>query len=96
MKLNSSGEKNHNFKKKPWRNVNSNIDSWKKVISIYNDFLSENWDLNKYGYGRFYLMNRYQIVQGTARNFIKLIKNNWNPLLDTDYLLFLNENTRMS
>jgi len=94
--IKSSGTNNHNYEKKPWRNVNSEIESWKKIIDIYNDFLIEKWDLNKYGMGRHFLMRRYKIAQGTARKFIFLIKNNWNPLLDSDYLLFLYENTRVS
>lgn len=96
LKFRSLADKNPNFRKKSWRNVNSDIDSWKKAILIYEDYISEKWDLNKYGFGREYLMNRYKIVQGTSRCLIKLLKNNWNPLLDSDYLLFLSDNTRMS
>ena len=92
--INSSGQKNHNYKKNPWRNVNSNVCSWKMAIKIYDDFIDENWDLDKYGYGRSYLVKRYKIVEGTARKLIELLKNNWNPCLDSDYLLFLNEKPR--
>lgn len=90
------GEKNHNYGKKPWDNINSSIDSWKKIIDIYNDYIIENWDFNKYGSGRLFLIKRYGIAEGTARKFINLVKNNWNPLLDNDYLLFLQKNAQVS
>ena len=86
------GSNNPNFEKKPWRNINSDIPSWVKIIDVYQDFINENWDFSKYGFGRIFLMNRYNISQGTSRKFIYLVKNNWNPFLDTDYLLFLKEN----
>ena len=81
---------------KPWKNVNSDIESWKKILEIYNDYISEKWNFNKYGFGRLYLQKRYNIAQGTARTFMKLIKNNWNPLLDNDFLAFINDNIGMS
>lgn len=90
------GEKNHNYGKKPWENVNSSIHSWIKIIDIYNDYTKEKWDINKYGYGREFLVKRYSIAQGTARSFIKLLKNNWNPLLDKEFLLFLQKNAQVS
>lgn len=93
---NQIGEKNHNFGLKPWRNINSNKDSWKKSIEIFIDYQNEKWDFEKYGFGRQFLISRYHIAQGTARSLIKLLKNNWNPLIDSDFLLFLEENTRVS
>lgn len=89
LRINSTGEKNHNFKLKSWRNINSDVESWKLAINIYNDYLFENWDLNKYGFGRFYLMKRYQIKQGTARCLISLLREGWNPHNDEDYLEFI-------
>lgn len=88
----SRGSKNHNFGRKPWRNVRSNIHCWMLALQIYQDYVVENWDFRKYGYGRHFLMKRYNIVQGTSRKIITLLKNNWNPFLDKDYLLFLKEN----
>jgi len=96
MSIKSSGTNNHNFRLNPWRNVNSDIESWKKIIHIYNDFVEEKWDIKKYGYGRHFLMKRYNIAQGTARKFLSLLKNNWSPLFDSDYLLFLHENAGLS
>lgn len=92
----SSGINHHNYNLQPWRNVNSDIKSWIKIKVIYDDFSSEKWEINKYGYGRNFLMRRYDIVQGTARKFISILKNNWNPYLDVDYLLFLHENASVS
>lgn len=85
----NTGENNKNYGKKPWRNVSGNYESWKKAVIIYDDYLKEKWDFNKRGYGRNLLIRRYDIVQGTARCLIKFLKNNWNPYLDDDYLLFL-------
>jgi len=84
-----SAEKNHNFGLKPWKNVNSDLESWKKSIIIYNDYIIEKWDLNKYGFGRFYLIKRYGIKQGSARKMIDLFREGWNPHTDLDYLNFL-------
>jgi hypothetical protein len=83
-----SSEKNHNFGLRPWKNVNSDLDSWKKSIIIYNDYIGEKWDLGKYGFGRFYLIKRYGIKQGSARKMIELFKEGWNPHTDLDYLNF--------
>jgi len=94
--MKSSGINNHNFKINPWRNVNSDIKSWKLVVEIYKDSIIEKWDFSVYGFGRAFLVKKYGIAQGTARSFIKLMKNNWNPLLDSDFLLFLNQDTRVS
>jgi hypothetical protein len=79
------GNKNHNFNCPPWRNVLGNKKSWIKAKQIYNDYIIENWDLNKRKFGRSFLIRRYNIVCGSARKMIDLLKNNWNPHLDDDY-----------
>lgn len=86
-----SEEFNHNFNLPSWRNVNSDIDSWLKVLTIYNDFINEGWDLNKYGYGRSYLVKRYNIKMGTSRCLLNKFKNGWSPKEDKDFNMFLNE-----
>ncbi len=95
-KLKSSGINNHNFRLKPWDNVNSNIESWIKVKKIYEDHILENWKIGEYGFGRYYLMKRYNICQGTARKFISLIKENWNPINDEYYMNFYIKNAPVS
>jgi hypothetical protein len=87
----NSGLGNHNYKRPSWRNVSSDIQSWVKVKYIYEDFIKENWDLNKYGFGRHFLMKRYGISQGTARCLIKKLRSCWNPNLDQDYMSFYSE-----
>lgn len=82
---------NHNFKLPSWRNINSDIDSWLSVPKIYSDYIKEGWDLNKYGYGRFYLLKRYGIKMGTSRCLIDKFKNGWNPKEDEDFNIFLSE-----
>jgi hypothetical protein len=93
-----SEENNHNYKLPSWRNINSDINSWLKVPIIYKDFLEEEWDFNKYGYGRFYLVKRYGIKNGTARCLVNKFKNGWNPKEDKDFNIFLDEhiNARMA
>jgi hypothetical protein len=91
-KLNSLGANNHNFGVRPWNNINSNVESWVKVKKIYEDFRIENWDLKKYGFGRNFLMKRYGICQGTARRFLSLLKENWSPFEDENYIEFLKKN----
>jgi hypothetical protein len=86
----SVGENNHNYKLKPWRNINSDVESWKVAIKIYDDYIFEKWDLTKYGFGRFYLIKRYKIKQGSARRLISLLREGWNPYNDKDYLDFMN------
>ena len=86
------GEGNPNYKKPSWRNVNSDINSWMKCFTIYDDFIKEEWNFKKYGYGRNMLINRYDISQGTARSVIKKLINGWSPYTDEDFLKFYNEN----
>jgi hypothetical protein len=88
-KLKRSAENNHNFGKKPWKNVNSDLESWKKAIIIFKDYQNEKWDLNKYGFGRFFLIKRYGIKQGSARKLVNLLREGWNPYDDLDYLNFI-------
>lgn len=45
--IKSSGPNNHNFEKKPWRNVNSDIESWKKVLEIYKDFFNRKMEFQQ-------------------------------------------------
>jgi hypothetical protein len=90
--LKSSGVNNHNFGIKPWENINSNIESWVKVKKIYEDFQTENWNLKKYGFGRDFVMRRYGVCQGTARKFLSLLKDGWNPLEDENYMKFFEKN----
>jgi hypothetical protein len=90
--LSRTGVNNHNYKKPSWRNVNSDIKSWMKSFTIYDDFINEKWDFSKYGYGRFMLQKKYDISHGTARCIIKKLKNNWSPYKDEDFLKFYNEN----
>lgn len=92
--LKTSGPYNPNYQKPSWRNVNSDIGSWMKTLEIYNDFLLEKWNLNKYGNNRTFLMKRYNICQGTARRLISKFKKNWNPYLDDDFMDFY-KNGRM-
>lgn len=82
------GNKNPNYNLNPWRNVNGCKHSWKKAIQIYSDMLAENWDLSKRKYGRFMLMRRYKLAQGSARKMLDLFKKRWNPNCDGDYLKF--------
>lgn len=83
------GNKNPNYGCPPWRNVLGNKKSWIKAIDIYNDYVVENWNLNKRKFGRTFLIKRYKIVCGSARKMIDLLKKGWNPHQDKDYQEFL-------
>jgi hypothetical protein len=87
-----SVKNNPNYNKPSWRNINSDIDSWMKSFIIYDDYINENWDFSKYGYGRHMLQKRYGISQGTSRCLIKKLNNNWSPYTDEDFLNFYNQN----
>lgn len=89
------GKLNHNYNLPSWRNVNSDIESWLKVPIIYNDYINEKWDLKKYGFGRYFLIKRYNIKQGTARSLLKKLISDWNPHEDIDFIKFLEENNKV-
>lgn len=86
----NSGDKNHNYKKPPWRNVNGDKQNWYKAKEIYNDFIKESWDFNKYGMGRYYLIKRYKISQGMSRSLISKLKSGWIPTEDNDFIDYCN------
>jgi hypothetical protein len=90
------GEKNPNYMKPSWRNVNSDVQSWMKSFQIFDDYINESWDFTKYGFGRLMLQKRYDISQGTSRCLIKKIKNGWSPYNDIDFIDFYRENTSMA
>ena len=90
------GELNAMYKLPSWENVNSDLKSWLKTPTIYLDYITENWDLNKYGYGRNYLVKRYDIKIGTARCLINKFRQGWNPMEDFEFNLFLEEQKKCS
>lgn len=86
------GNKNANYRIKPWLNVNAKnnekvLDGWRKAMYYYETYFIKGWNYSKYG-GISYFCNEYGISRGSAVTMLKMFRDEWIPNKDPQWINF--------
>lgn len=89
------GDRNGQYGVKPWRNNAVRVhpqmvEVWKNCSRIYEDYYLKDWPFSTYGNGATYFRNKYGYSEATIIKMWKMFPS-WNPLVDDDYLKWIQE-----